>query len=82
MRENPAYSLAISGYTDDIGNEEGNLALSQNRAKACYDYLVFRGIKTDRLRFAGFGENRPIADNKTAEGRELNRRVEFELHLE
>jgi outer membrane protein OmpA-like peptidoglycan-associated protein len=82
MRENPAYTLSISGYTDDIGNEEGNLSLSQNRAKACYDYLQFRGIKSDRLRYAGFGESRPIADNKTAEGRELNRRVEFELLLD
>lgn len=82
MRENPAYTLTISGYTDDIGNEEANLTLSQNRAKACYDYLIFRGIKTERLRYAGFGENRPIADNKTAEGRELNRRVVFELLLD
>lgn len=82
MRENPAYTLSISGYTDDIGDEETNLTLSQNRAKACYDYLLFRGIKAERLRYAGFGENRPIADNKTSEGRELNRRVEFELLLD
>ena len=82
MRENPAYSLSISGYTDDIGDDVANQELSQSRAKACYDYLVFKGIKTDRLRYAGFGENRPIADNKNAAGRELNRRVEFELMLE
>ncbi|MEY3194629.1 MAG: hypothetical protein RIQ78_726 [Bacteroidota bacterium] len=82
MRENPAYTLSISGYTDDIGGEERNLTLSQDRAKTCYDYLVFRGIKTERLRHAGFGESRPIADNLTAEGRDLNRRVEFELLLD
>ena len=82
MRDNSAYTLSISGHTDDIGGEETNLKLSQDRAKSCYDYLVFRGIKTSRLRYAGFGEARPIASNNTNEGRELNRRVDFELFLE
>lgn len=82
MRQYPDYTLSISGHTDDIGNDERNLELSQQRAKACYDYLIFRGIKADRLRHAGFGENRPIAENTTASGRELNRRVEFELILD
>ncbi len=79
MRDNADYTLAISGYTDDVGSDERNLELSKDRAKACYDYLVFRGIKQDRLRHAGFGEARPIASNDTNAGRELNRRVEFEL---
>jgi len=82
MRQYPDYTLSISGYTDDIGNDERNFRLSQDRAKACYDYLVFRGIKPDRLRHAGFGELRPIADNNTENGREQNRRVEFELVLD
>ena len=82
MRDNSAYTLSISGHTDDIGGEETNLKLSQDRAKSCYDYLVFRGIRTSRLRYAGFGEARPIASNNTNEGRELNRRVDFELFLE
>lgn len=82
MRENPAYTMSISGHTDDVGSDESNLKLSQDRAKACYDYFLFKGIKADRLRYAGFGEARPIADNNTAEGREANRRVEFELSLE
>ncbi|MCC7466584.1 MAG: OmpA family protein [Saprospiraceae bacterium] len=82
MRKNPNYSLSISGYTDDVGDDEDNLKLSQDRAKACYDYLIFRGIKAERIRYAGFGEARPIASNDTAEGREQNRRVEFELILE
>lgn len=82
MRKNPGYSLSISGYTDDVGDDEANLKLSQDRSKACFDYLVFRGIKAERIRFAGFGEARPIATNDTAEGRERNRRVEFELILE
>ncbi|MCC7244169.1 MAG: OmpA family protein [Saprospiraceae bacterium] len=79
LRLYPEYALAISGHTDDIGNDERNLRLSEERAKTCYDYLVFRGIKRDRLRHAGFGEARPIASNETPEGREQNRRVEFEV---
>ncbi|MFN0036178.1 MAG: thrombospondin type 3 repeat-containing protein [Saprospiraceae bacterium] len=82
MRENQAHTLSISGYTDDVGDDERNLALSQDRVKACYDYLIFRGIKAQRIRYVGFGEARPIASNSTAEGREQNRRVEFELVLE
>jgi outer membrane protein OmpA-like peptidoglycan-associated protein len=82
MRQYPDYKLSISGFTDDRGDDERNLKLSQQRAKACYDYLIFRGIKAERLRSAGFGEARPIASNETAEGRELNRRVEFELFLD
>lgn len=82
LRQYPDYKLAISGHTDDVGDEDENQELSEQRAKACYDYLIFRGIKPERLLYAGFGEYRPIADNKTAEGRELNRRVEFELRVE
>lgn len=81
MRGNPDYTLAISGHTDDVGEEEANLKLSQERAKACYDYLLFRGINANRLRHAGFGESRPVASNDTESGREMNRRVEFELIL-
>jgi outer membrane protein OmpA-like peptidoglycan-associated protein len=82
MRKNSNYSLSISGFTDDVGDDEANFKLSQDRAKACYDYLIFRGIKAERIRYAGFGEARPIASNDTPEGREQNRRVEFELILE
>ncbi|MDO8368279.1 MAG: thrombospondin type 3 repeat-containing protein [Saprospiraceae bacterium] len=82
MRQNGSYSLSISGYTDNVGEDEENLKLSQDRAKACYDYLIFRGIKADRIRYTGFGEARPIASNDSNEGREQNRRVEFELILE
>jgi len=82
MRQYPDYNLAIGGHTDNVGDDDGNLRLSTERAKTCYDYLVFRGIKTARLRYAGFGELRPLGDNNTPEGRELNRRVEFELTLD
>jgi outer membrane protein OmpA-like peptidoglycan-associated protein len=81
MRQYPDYELAIAGYTDNVGSDAKNMALSKNRAKACYDYLIFRGVKVERLRFAGFGAARPVAANATEEGRERNRRVEFELLL-
>ncbi len=82
LREYPDYKLSIEGHTDNVGEEGRNLVLSTERAKACYDYLIFKGIQPERLRTAGYGEARPVEDNKTAAGRELNRRVEFELILE
>lgn len=82
MRQYPDYTLSISGHTDNIGDERDNLRLSEARAKKCYEYFMFRGIKSNRLRYAGFGENRPISENDTKEGREQNRRVEFELILD
>lgn len=82
MRQYPDYKLAIGGHTDNVGDEDTNFRLSTARAKACYDYFVFRGISANRLRYAGFGDLRPLADNETASGREINRRVEFELTLD
>ena len=73
------YGLAISGHTDATGDTYTNLSLSESRAKACYDYLIAKGVSTDRLSYVGFGETRPIATNATDEGRRLNRRVEFEI---
>jgi OmpA-OmpF porin, OOP family len=82
MLTNPEYRLVISGHTDDIGDDNRNLALSTDRAKACHDYFLFKGISGTRLRFLGFGEFKPIVENTTSEGRELNRRVEFEIAFE
>jgi outer membrane protein OmpA-like peptidoglycan-associated protein/opacity protein-like surface antigen len=76
----PSYALRINGYTDNVGNDFVNQQLSQERAKTCYDYFVKRGIAANRLKYNGFGENSPIADNNTIPGRAKNRRVEFELY--
>ncbi len=81
MRRYPDYSLRISGHTDSIGSASVNQRLSEERAKACYDYLVSQGISPDRMSYAGYGETRPIADNRYKDGREQNRRVEFDLFL-
>lgn len=75
------YSLNINGHTDNVGDDKRNQELSERRAKACYDYLVSKGIAAARMASAGYGETKPVGDNKTAAGREQNRRVEFELYV-
>lgn len=77
LNEAPDLRIQISGHTDDQGDEASNQILSENRAKAVYDYLAQNGIDAARLRYKGFGENKPIDTNSTAEGRAKNRRTEF-----
>lgn len=79
MRENQQVMLRVTGHTDNVGDDGYNLRLSQRRAKAVVDFLSEQGIDPNRLSFEGYGESRPVADNSTAEGRSLNRRVEFEV---
>jgi OmpA-OmpF porin, OOP family len=81
MQRYPAYNLTISGHTDSAGNDAANQRLSENRAKACYDYLVSKGIAPARMSHTGYGESRPVADNATADGKAKNRRVEFSLKV-
>lgn len=81
MEQYPDYSLRISGHTDSLGDDEFNRTLSEERAKACYQYIVSKGVQPSRLSYTGYGEERPIADNESSRGRRLNRRVEFELYL-
>ncbi|HMN90952.1 MAG TPA: OmpA family protein, partial [Saprospiraceae bacterium] len=82
LKRYPDYKMRISGHTDSVGSTASNQALSERRAQACYDYFIARGISANRLSYAGYGKSRPIADNRTAAGREQNRRVEFEIYLE
>ena len=79
MKDNPGMSLAIDGHTDAVGSDEKNMVLSQNRANAVKDYLVKKGIEESRITATGHGETMPIADNKTAAGRQQNRRSELKL---
>ena len=67
------------GHTDSIGTEEYNQKLSVRRSEAVKAYLVSKGIEKNRVYTEGKGEKQPIADNKTAEGRAKNRRVEIEV---
>jgi outer membrane protein OmpA-like peptidoglycan-associated protein len=72
----PERPVRIEGHTDSIASDEYNQALSERRAGSVRDWLVGRGISGDRLTTVGFGESRPVADNSSAAGRQLNRRVE------
>ncbi|HXH11246.1 MAG TPA: OmpA family protein [Alphaproteobacteria bacterium] len=78
--ENPNLSVEIEGHTDSIGTELYNLGLGKRRAEAVKGYLVLRHrIDPARMTTLSYGEARPIADNRTEEGRALNRRVEFKV---
>lgn len=74
---NPDVQVEISGHTDNLGSDEYNQALSLRRAQAVRNWLVQRGVRSDRLKTVGKGEREPIADNNTVEGRSENRRIEF-----
>jgi outer membrane protein OmpA-like peptidoglycan-associated protein len=71
--------LTIEGHTDSTGAAAANQALSQARAEAVRDYLVKKGVAADRLSAKGYGATRPIGENKTAAGRDANRRVELTI---
>ncbi len=73
----PQLKLSIEGYTDSTGSEDFNQKLSEARAGAVRDYLVSQGLDASSLTAQGFGESNPVADNKTAKGRQQNRRVEI-----
>jgi len=75
MGDVPFAKAMVEGHTDSVGTEAYNQALSDRRAKAVFDYLSSRGVDPARLSSIGHGELKPIADNATAEGRQLNRRV-------
>jgi outer membrane protein OmpA-like peptidoglycan-associated protein len=77
----PDYNLRVEGHTDSQGKDAANQTLSEKRAQACADFLTAKGIAKPRLSAQGFGETKPVADNKTAAGRTKNRRVEFDLVL-
>jgi len=81
MLKYPGYKVSIAGHTDIIGGTRHNQILSEKRAKACYDYILSRGVPSNRLSYIGYGVTQPIATNKTAEGRRKNRRVEFNLYV-
>lgn len=82
MLEHPEIvRLAVDGHTDDVGTEKTNLALSQRRALAVLRWLVEHKVDARRVEARGFGPRRPIADNKTPDGRAKNRRVEFQIRL-
>jgi outer membrane protein OmpA-like peptidoglycan-associated protein len=79
LNDNPQVHIEISGHTDDVGDDILNKTLSQNRAKAVYQYLILQHIDAARLVYKGYGKSQPIAQNTSDEGRQLNRRTEFKI---
>lgn len=77
MAANDDIKIEVHGHTDNVGNDESNMTLSQERANAVRDLLIKRGIEPERIKAIGFGESKPVADNNTADGRAKNRRTEF-----
>jgi outer membrane protein OmpA-like peptidoglycan-associated protein len=77
IQAHPGLNLAIEGYTDTTGSSDLNMKLSQQRSDAVRDFLVSQGLSPDTITSNGLGEARPVADNATAAGRKLNRRVEI-----
>lgn len=79
MQKHPNMRIELGGHTDNVGRPEANQKLSEQRAKAVYDYLVKKGISADRLTYKGYGQTEPVADNTTPEGRRQNRRTVFTI---
>lgn len=77
MEEFPDIRVSVHAHTDSQGDEESNMVLSRRRALAVVRYLTSQGVGLGRFEARAYGERRPIADNSTVEGRQLNRRVEF-----
>jgi hypothetical protein len=79
LLKNTNLNIEIQGYTDNIGAKSYNKTLSQKRADIVKNYLISKGVSADRLKSVGYGESNPIADNKSAQGRSMNRRIEFKI---
>ncbi len=84
LKDNPGISVELSAHTDNIGTDEYNLHLSQQRAQSCVDYLISEGIASNRISAKGYGESMPVVPNTIKgkdhpEGRQLNRRTEFKV---
>lgn len=80
LKQHPGITkIRIEGHTDSDGSDEYNKTLSQDRADAVMKFLVYAGVEESRMEAVGFGEEKPIAPNDSPEGKEKNRRVEFNI---
>lgn len=79
LKGQPDLSVELAGHTDSVGAEEYNRQLSQKRAESVRNYLIDLGVSPDQLTATGYGESDPVRSNETEEGRERNRRVEFNV---
>jgi outer membrane protein OmpA-like peptidoglycan-associated protein len=81
LQVNPKVRIEVSGHTDNQGKKQDNLTLSNNRAKAVYEYLVTNKIVSSRITYKGYAETQPLVDNLTEANRAKNRRTEFKIIL-
>jgi outer membrane protein OmpA-like peptidoglycan-associated protein len=79
LQSNPSLNIRINGHTDDLGNEDSNLQLSQARAEEVKRFLSEKGVSAERMTASGFGESMPRVSNEDPESRAMNRRTEFEI---
>jgi len=79
MKRKTTMEIEVAGHTDNVGNAGSNLSLSQKRAEAVRNYLVAKGIHPSRIKAKGYGQETPVADNSTDEGRRMNRRTEIHI---
>ena len=77
MKSDATIKISIEGHTDNVGDAASNKKLSNDRAKAVMDALIAKGIDKTRMSFVGWGQEKPVADNRSEEGRVQNRRVEI-----
>jgi outer membrane protein OmpA-like peptidoglycan-associated protein len=77
MKSDVTLKISIEGHTDNVGDAVSNKKLSQDRAKAVMDALIAKGVDKTRMSFVGWGQEKPVADNRSEEGRSKNRRVEI-----
>jgi len=77
MKSNPGLKINVEGHTDNVGEPAANKKLSEQRAAAVVSAIVKSGVDKARLGYAGYGQERPVGDNRTEDGRAANRRVEL-----
>ena len=80
LKKNADSKIALAAHTDSDGDDSKNLELSQKRAETCAVYLVSKGVKADRIAAKGYGETQPVADNNSKQGKQKNRRTEFDFN--
>jgi outer membrane protein OmpA-like peptidoglycan-associated protein len=79
MKNKKKMVIEIAGHTDDVGDDDSNLRLSQARAETVKNYLISKGIQKERVSAKGYGETQPAASNDTPEGKQENRRTEVRI---
>ena len=80
MQDNPSMQIELSAHTDDVGSEQYNMRLSQQRGESVRKYLIRKGVDAKRIIAKGYGKNKPLVPNDSDENRAINRRVEFTIN--